>query len=302
VPNKERERYHPAPVMSPSQTANSTDGAIDELIAQLELEALDRDLYIATPTLGTGRLFGGLVAAMSVVAAGRTVEDDRHLHSLHAYFLRGGLHDVPIRFAVDRIRDGRSFVTRRVVALQGGEAIFNLSASFVRPEEGISHQDPGPEAPGPEGLPDWEELRVSQRGGIVWPHTRPIEVLTCDTAEFSQREGPLSATRRMWMRPRGALPDDSLLHAAALVYASDRTLLGTAVRPHEAELGQTQNASLDHSVWLHRIPRFDDWVLFATESPVAHSARALIHGAMYTQDGTRIASVTQEGLIRKARN
>jgi acyl-CoA thioesterase-2 len=276
---------------------------IDELVQQLDLEQLDRDLYMVTPRLGKGRLFGGLVAAMSVVAAGRSVGDGLHLHSLHAYFLRGGRLDVPIRFSVDRIRDGRSFVTRRVVALQGGEAIFNLSASFVRPEEGIAHQEAMPDAPEPEGLHDWEELRVEQRGGPSWPHARPIQVVACDPSEFLA-EGSDEARlprRQVWLRPRGVLPDDRLLHAAALVYASDRTLLGTAARPHEAEIGSMMTASLDHAVWLHHIPRFDDWVLFTTRSPIANAARGLIYGEMHTRDGTQIASVCQEGLIRKRR-
>lgn len=274
---------------------------IDDLLAQLDLEPLDRDLFIVTPTLGEGRLFGGLVAAMSVIAAGRTVaQDDRHLHSLHSYFLRGGQHDVPIQFAVDRIRDGRSFTTRRVVALQGGAAIFNLSASFVRPEPGIEHQDTMPDVPGPEALPDWEELRTKRLGLPASSHGRPVEVRSCSEVEFDpEQTGP--PTRHVWMRPRGDIPEDPLLHAAVLVYASDRTLLSTASRPHEKGWGSFLHASLDHSVWLHRPPRFDDWVLFATHSPVAHAARGLIHAAMYRRDGVCIASVTQEGLIRTPR-
>jgi acyl-CoA thioesterase-2 len=274
---------------------------VDELLEQLDLESLDRDLYIASPTPGSGRLFGGLVAAMSVVAGGRTVEKGRDLHSLHGYFLRGGNHGAPIRFAVDRIRDGRTFTTRRVVALQGGEAIFNLSASFARPEKGISHQDPMPPAPAPEGLPDWEELRKERLRVPIYPHSRPVQVVACNEREFLPGECPGPAERQVWLRPRGPLPDDPLIHAAVLVYASDRTLLSTAARPHEKIPERSLYASLDHALWLHRAPRFDDWVLYAVNSPVAHAARGLIHGAMFKRDGTRIASVTQEGLVRVPR-
>jgi acyl-CoA thioesterase-2 len=255
-------------------------------------------MFIGQSGKGEGALFGGFVAAQAVVAAGRTVVD-RALHSLHGYFLRRGAHGVPIRFVVDRVRDGRTFSTRTVVAHQAGEPIFTLSANFTAPEEGIAHQDPMPPgAPDPHGLPDWEDLRAVLLGD---PSKRrpdgPIEVRVCDP-DSPDPAVQLPARRRVWLRPRGTLPDDPLLHAAVLVFASDRTLLRTAARPHGLTWRLRTGASLDHAVWLHRPAHFDDWLLYVSESPVAYAARALLLGAMYRRDGTRIASVAQEGLLR----
>jgi acyl-CoA thioesterase-2 len=272
---------------------------VDELLRNLDLEPLDADLFLGDPGRGQGRLFGGMVAAQAVIAAGRSVDPDRRLHSLHGYFLRPGRHDVPLRFVVRRIRDGRTFTTRHVTAHQAGEAIFDLSASFTLAEQGLAHQDPMPEAPGPEGLPDWEEERARVLGD---PSARrldtPIEVRLAD--------GPLSedkrpARQRNWMRVRGRLPDDPLVHTAMLVYATDRTLLGTGARPHGLPWGKRMSASLDHAVWIHHQPILDGWLLYTSESPIAQDGRAMIFGAIYTPDGTRIASVAQEGLIRLAR-
>jgi len=275
-------------------------GPVKKLVSLLDLEEVDRDFYLGDPGRGEGRLFGGLVAAQSVVAACRTLPDpgERPLHSLHAYFLRPGRYGVPIRFVVDRIRDGRTFTTRRVVAHQAGEAIFNLSASFARPEEGLSHQAPMPEAPGPEGLPTWHDLRTRARGEEPYPDRNPVEVRVCDPREF-EPNAEKSHSRMVWLRLRGPLPDDPVTHAAALVYASDRTLLSTALRPARIVPGSHHiGASLDHNMWFHHPPRFDDWILYVSESPIAHAARGLILGAMYTPDGTQIASAVQEGLIR----
>jgi len=272
------------------------------LLARLDLEPLDRDLHLGEPEPGgDGPLFGGFVASQATVAAGRSVAQG-FLHSLHGYFLRPGRHDLPIRYAVDRIRDGRTFTTRRVVAHQGGEAIFNLSASFAVPEEGISHQNPMPDAPPPESAPDWEDERARILGDAT--RRRPdgaVEVRVCDPDD-PDPSVKLAPRRRVWMRPRGVLPDDPLVHAAVLVYATDRTLLGTAARPHGLPWGHRIGASLDHAVWLHHPPRFDDWLLYASESPVAHAARGLIFGAMYATDARCVASVAQEGLIRIPRS
>jgi len=269
-----------------------------DLLQRLDLEALDRDLYLGEPEPGgDGPLFGGFVASQAAVAAGRSVAAG-FLHSLHAYFLRPGRHDRPIRYVVHRIRDGRTFTTRRVVAYQGGEAIFNLSASFARPEEGIAHQSPMPEAPPPESVPDWED----ERARILGDRARrrpdgPVEVRVCDPDDPTPGV-PLPPSRRVWMRPRGPLPSAPSIHAALLVYATDRTLLGTAARPHGLPWGRRIGASLDHAVWLHHPPRFEDWILFVSDSPVAHAARGLIFGAMYDLEGRRIVSVAKEGLIR----
>jgi acyl-CoA thioesterase-2 len=269
---------------------------LDGLLALLELQPLDRDLFLAETPQGEGRLFGGLVAAQAVRAASLTVERG-DLHSLHAYFLRPGAHGGPIRFVVHRIRDGRTFTTRRVVAHQAGEAILGLESSFARPEpSGISHQDPAPEAPEPELVPDWERLRAEmlRQPGAVRP--QPVEVRTCDPDDPEGKPQP--PEKRVWMRPVGPLPEDRRIHEALLVYASDRTLLSTASRPHGLPWGKRMVASLDHAMWLHRPARFDDWVLYASRSPVAAAARGLVFGGMYDRTGTRIASVAQEGLIR----
>jgi acyl-CoA thioesterase-2 len=273
---------------------------LDRLLRLLDLDQLDRDMFVGDPGAGERRLFGGHVAAQAIVAAHRTVEDGA-LHSLHAYFLRPGRYDVPIRYVVYRIRDGRTFTTRDVVAYQAGEAIFNVSCSFVRPEEGVSHQGPMPDAPPPEGLPPWEFMRLGRgQRQPSWWRNNAIELLACDPWEKQWPDGV--PRRRVWMRVKGHVPDDPAMHAALLTYASDRGLIATARNAH---IGASREgiaaASLDHAVWFHRPPRFDGWVLFTSESPVAHAARALIFGEMYTRDGTRIASVVQEGLIRVPR-
>lgn len=280
--------------------SESTD-PVAILLQCLELEPLDRDLFLGDPGPGQGRLFGGMVAAQCVMAAGRTVEEDRGLHSLHAYFLRPGRHDVPLRLVVHRIRDGRSFTTRRVVAHQNGEAIFNLSASFAVPEEGISHQDPMPAAPAPEECEDWEEHRARAFGHASVLEPSAVEVRLVDPIDIANPT-PAEPQQRSWMRLRAPLPEDPLLHTAALVYATDRTLLGTAARPHAIPWKQRMAASLDHCVWIHRPVVLDDgWILYASESPAAFAARGLIFGGLYTRDGERVASVAQEALIRRAR-
>src|SRR5262245_35961842 len=271
------------------------EGPLRRLLGLLSLEQLDADLYLAETPKGEGRLFGGLVAAQAVTAASATVAHG-DLHSLHAYFLRPGAHGVPIRFVVHRIRDGRTFTTRRVVAHQGGEAILGLESSFTQPETGISHQDPAPAAEPPEGLPDWELLRAKMLHQPEAVRPQPIEVRACDPDDPDGKRQP--PVKRVWMRPVGPVPEDRRVHEALLVYASDRTLLSTASRPHGLPWGKRMVASLDHAMWLHRPARFDDWVLYASHSPVAHAARGLVFGAMYDQAGVRIASVAQEGLIR----
>jgi len=275
------------------------DSPLERLLELLTLERLDADLYLAETPAGEGRLFGGLVAAQAVMAASATVPRG-DLHSLHAYFLRPGAHQVPIRFVVHRIRDGKTFTTRRVVAHQGGEAILGLESSFTLPETGISHQDAMPEAPAPEDVPDWEQLRAAMLHQPEALRPQPIEVRACDPDDPEGRPQP--AAKRVWMRPLGPVPADPRLHEALLVYASDRTLLSTASRPHGLPWGKRMAASLDHAMWLHRPARFDDWVLYASKSPVAHAARGLVFGAMYDRRGMRIASVAQEGLIRIPRN
>jgi len=274
---------------------DTSSTALDRLLRRLDLQQQGRDVFAGDPGQGDGSLFGGLVAAQSLIAAGRTVPAGA-LHSLHSYFLRPGRHGIPIRFSVDRVRDGRTFTTRQVAAQQASEIIFSLSVSFAKPEAGFSHQDRMPEAPEPETLPEWEDLRAALLRTARRPDG-PIEVRVCDP-DSADPKVKLPPRRRVWMRPRGSLPEDPLLHAAMLVFASDRTLIRTAARPHGLTWHLRTVASLDHAVWFHRPARFDGWVLYVSESPVAHAARALILGAMYSRDGTRIVSVAQEGLLR----
>ncbi|HKK52628.1 MAG TPA: acyl-CoA thioesterase domain-containing protein [Myxococcota bacterium] len=292
-----------------SRTGSRT--RIDDLCDRLSLEPLDRDLFLADPGPGSGRLFGGLVAAQAVRAALATVVGDPEssapprlplLHSIHAYFLRPGRYARPIRFVVDRIRDGRTFTTRRVVAHQGGEAIFNMAASFAQPEEGISHQRSMPAMPSPDGLEEWSTLRARALGDPEPEHFEsPIEIRVIDPSEF-ESEAPREPERHLWIRPRGVLPDDPALHLATLVYATDRTLLSTALRAYGRFPGRIgMGASLDHAVWLHHPIRFDDWLLYSTVSPISHAARGLIFGSIYRRDGVQLASVAQEALIRMKR-
>jgi acyl-CoA thioesterase-2 len=275
---------------------------LDRLLRLLNLERLDDDLFLGDPGKGPGRLFGGLVTAQCVVAAYRTV-DEGSIHSLHAYYLRPGSYDKPIRYVNYRIRDGRTFTTRDVVAYQGGEAIFQMSCSFARPEEGITSQAAAPKAPGPDGLPDWEIVRPEnkQAADIVrrWRRERPVEMRFVAPDE-SDGDRP---HRQVWAKPRGELPEDESVHAGVIAYASDMGLISTARYAHGTPnvFDQSLNASLDHTVWFHRPPRFDDWLLFTSWSPIMHAARALIHGTMHDQQGRHVASVAQEGLLRSAR-
>jgi acyl-CoA thioesterase-2 len=287
--------------------SEAVDRRVAQLAKQLTLEAIDRDFYLGRPGRGEGRLFGGLVAGQSVVAACSTIDGyaGTPIHSLHAYFLRPGRYDVPIRYVVDRIRDGRTFMTRRVVAYQSGEAIFNLAASFARPEEGISHQFPMPEAPPPEDLPGWAEMRARARGEEAPEHDpNPIDSRIAQPEDYEPGAKP-SRQRMVWMRLRSPLPsDDPVLHAGALAYASDHTLLGTALRAAGILPGSVgyMGASLDHAMWFHRPPRFDQWLLYVSASDVSQAARGLIMGALFTRDGIQVASVAQEGLIRTLRS
>jgi acyl-CoA thioesterase-2 len=283
---------------------------IEKLCDRLILEPLDRDLFLADPGRGEGRLFGGLVAAQSVRAAIATIDDSNSndpsasslLHSIHAYFLRPGRYDLPIRFVVDRIRDGRTFTTRRVVAHQAGEAIFNMAASFARPEDGLSHQRPMPEVAPPDGLEEWSTLRARE-WGMPEPDRfdNPIEIRVLDPREFGD-DRPHEPVRQLWIRPRGVIPDDPSLHTAILVYATDRTLISTAVVEPGRVMGKdVMGASLDHAVWFHYPIRFDDWLLYTSVSPISHAARGLIFGSLYRRDGVQLASVAQEALIRVRR-
>ncbi len=279
---------------------------IEELLELLELEEIDLNIYRAhNESDRRRRLFGGQVAAQALTAAGRTVEDGRLAHSLHAYFLRPGDPAVPVLYNVDRIRDGRSFTTRRVVAIQRGRAIFNMSVSFHRDEPGYEHQVPMPDAPDPESLPTWQQ-RVEQMWDRIpedaraWvPHARPIDMRHVVVPTYLGGE-PSAGPNLAWMRIERKLADDPFLHQCLLTYASDISLLDNIVRPHgrSGGLGPLMMASLDHAMWFHQRLRMDDWLLYAQESPVATGARGFARGAIYSRDGRLVASVAQEGLMR----
>ena len=279
---------------------------LDDLINLLEIEPLEVNLFRGlSPDERVQRVFGGQVAAQALIAAGRTVESDRHVHSLHAYFLRPGDPRVPIIYNVDRIRDGHSFTTRRVVAIQHGKAIFNLSASFQIVEEGPEHQYDMPTVAPPESLPTFLERvepykeRFSPEMWEWLQRERPIESRSCEVPRWID-PNPRPAEQHVWIRANGTLPDDPLLHACVVAYASDLTLLDTAVMPHQINYTDEtfQVASLDHAMWFHRPFRADEWLLYHQKSPFAGGARGIAEGFIYTQDGQLCVTVIQEGLMR----
>ena len=283
------------------------DTPLDELVALLDLERIEVDIFRGRQAKeALQRVFGGQVAGQALVAAGRTVPSDRPVHSLHAYFLRPGDPSVPIVYEVDRIRDGRSFTTRRVVAVQHGKAIFNLSASFQVEEQGLEHSVTMPDVPGPDGLTTLSkrmERYAGEMGGwFVRP--RPIDVrYVGDPPRIAQETGQREARSRVWMRADGDLPDDPLLHVCAVAYASDMTLLDSTLMAHGRAwgTGDVIGASLDHAMWFHRPFRADAWWLYDQESPWTGGGRGLARGSIYTQDGRLAVSVVQEGLLRVPR-
>ncbi len=280
--------------------------ALDDLVQLLDLEAIEVNLFRGTsPDENRQRVFGGQVAGQALVAAARTVEPDRHVHSLHAYFLRPGDPLVPILYEVDRIRDGRSFTTRRVVAIQHGRAIFNLQASFHTTEPGLQHQTEVPgDVPAPESLPDFKTLMepYKDRIGDWYDRPRPIDLRYIDRPPMN-RVGNPSDQQRVWIRADGTLPDDPVLHACIVTYASDMTLLDTTLLPFGLEWphAQIQMASLDHAMWFHRPFRADGWLLYSQRALSSSSARGLAGGSIFTQDGHLAINVVQEGLIRNTR-
>ena len=245
------------------------------------------------------RVFGGQVAAQALVAAGRTVEHGR-VHSLHAYFLRPGDPLAPILYEVDRIRDGNSFTTRRVVAIQHGQAIFNLACSFHSDEEGLEHQDEGPERPEPESIAPLSNVPLDRPVGA------PLAYLDANGLDLRFVDGPpwesseARSREQLWFKSREALASEPLLHAAIATFASDLTLVGTILRRHGLSPWTVHyfGASLDHCMWFHRPFRADEWLFYDQASPAAYGARGLSIGGLYQQDGTRVATVAQEGLVR----
>ncbi|HLL67684.1 MAG TPA: acyl-CoA thioesterase II [Micromonosporaceae bacterium] len=280
--------------------------AVDALVALLDLQPLDSDRFLGTsPPGGPQRVFGGQVAGQALVAAARTVDPARQVHSLHGYFVRPGDPSEPIEYAVERIRDGRSFSVRRSVAYQHGKPIFFLSASFQRPEEGLDHHAPAPlHVPPPDEVPTMEDRleRYPERLGIWALIPRPLDVRYVGEPGWVRAGGrPAENSQRVWMRFDGKLPDEPLLHACALAFASDLTLLDSVLAVHGEVWGPGGfvGASLDHAVWFHRPMRADEWFLYDCWSPSASGGRGLATGRMFTLDGHHVATVVQEGLLRR---
>ena len=265
--------------------------ALQALVAQLRLEQLEHNLFRGSSSdIGAPAVFGGQVLGQALMAAARTVPQHA-AHSLHGYFLRPGDKAAPIVYDVDRIRDGASFTTRRVVAIQHGEPIFHMSASFHRREEGVSHAPAMPEVPAPE--------QTRPREAALRAVDEVFDLRFVDPRDPATA-GPRPAVNRAWLRTAEALPDDPVLHQALLAYVSDYSLLGVAMQPHGLHFKQpgVQGVSLDHAMWFHRDFRCDDWLLYDTESPSAAHARGFCRGSLFSRDGRLVASVAQEGLIR----
>ncbi|MGV2102141.1 acyl-CoA thioesterase II [Rhizobium sp. 21-4511-3d] len=281
--------------------------AMETLLATLDLEPIEIDIFRGrSPQVGWQRVFGGQVIGQALMAAQRTIEAGRIVHSLHAYFMRPGDPSVAIIYQVERIRDGSSFNTRRVVAIQHGKAIFALSCSFQIEEPGFDHQAAMPDVPPPEKLLGEQQIKdqyLAHAPAAIrkyWERERPIEIRPVSLKHYFSNE-KLEPRQDVWVRATGPVPDDRLYQAAVLAYLSDMTLLDTSLYAHGTSIfDQTlQVASLDHSMWFHRPDKLDDWLLYTQDSPSASGARGLTRGSLFTRSGVLIASVAQEGLIRK---
>ena len=288
---------------------SAATSAVQDLLNLLDLERLDVDLFRgSSPQVGWQRVFGGQVIGQALVAAVRTVEPSRPPHSMHAYFLLPGDPKVPIIYDVDRIRDGKSFTTRRVTARQHGHPIFSMLVSFHTDEEGLDHQAKMPDVPGPDSLPSEAEVREKVLPTMPDPvrkyyeRERPIELRPVEFGRYLGKKIP-DGKFHVWMKTTGKLPDDPAIHRAVLAYTSDMGLLDTALVPHGRTLFEKDfmAASLDHALWLHRPFRADEWLLYAQDSPNLHGSRGFARGLVFKQDGTLVASVAQEGLVRVRR-
>lgn len=286
---------------------------VDALVRLLTVEPVGTDRFAGRPQNGgVGRVFGGQVIAQGLQAAQASAPEGMEAHSLHAYFLRGGEEGPAIDYAIARDFDGRTFANRRVVASQGDKPILNLTASFQRPEAGLEHDDYAmPDLPDPEELAsDMEQRRkfiaemgeVSEAQRALMLRPRPIEMRTVDKLHWMNAE-PKPPRARSWFRTVAPLPDDPAIHRAVIAYASDYTLLGTSALPHGLSWarGELQGASLDHAIWFHRPARADEWLLYATESPWSGGGRGMNHGRIYNRAGQLVASVAQEGMMRRRR-
>jgi len=282
--------------------------ALDDVVRLLDLEQVEFDIFRGQSPAGERRqrVFGGQVAGQALVAAARTVPTDRQVHSLHAYFIRPGDPTVPLVYIVDRVRDGRSFSTRRVTTVQHGKTIFTLSASFHLPESGFEHSDAMPVVPAADQIePTADRLRrLYGRTVEEYVRSNPIDIRYVGPlpAEAAKDPSLISSRSVVWLRANGELPDDPLLHVCLMTYASDMTLLDTVLLAHGAWWGESvsNGASLDHAMWFHRPFRIDRWLLFVQDSPTASGARGLARGEVYTEAGDLVVSVVQEGLLRRS--
>ncbi len=281
-------------------------GGLPDLLRQFELERLEVNLFRGeSRDIGSPQVFGGQVLGQALTAAYATVVEGREVHSLHAYFLRRGDFNRPIVYQVDRSRDGHSFSSRRVIAIQNGEPIFTFSSSFHVAEPGLDHSSTMPPVPAPETLPDWsrpsaevaERLPEKMRRFLV--RERPFELRPVEPIDYIDPR-PAPPVQHLWLRAGGKLPDDTRLHRCLLAYISDFNLLSTATRPHATDFsndGLTM-ASIDHAMWFHRDFRVDEWLLYSMDSPSASGARGFARGSLYDREGRLVASTAQEGLLR----
>ena len=283
--------------------------AVQDLLTVLDLEPLEVNLFRGrSPQVGWQRVFGGQVIGQALVAATRTV-DGRPPHSMHAYFLLAGDPKVPIVYEVDRIREGKSFTTRRVVAIQHGQAIFSMSVSFHADEDGLEHQVAMPSVPKPDALPDDMEIKqkilpqLPESVRRYYERERPIELRPVEFGRYIGKPAS-DGSFNVWIRTTGRLPDDPAIHRCVLAYASDLTLLDSALIPHNRSVfdRDIMAASLDHALWFHRPFRADEWLLYSQDSPNLHGARGFARGLIFAADGTLVASVAQEGLLRLRRS
>ena len=290
--------------------STAPQSALDALLATLNLERLEDNLFLgARGNEGWQRVFGGQVLGQALMAAARTVDVDRSVHSLHGYFLLAGDPSRPIVYDVERIRDGGSFTTRRVKAIQHGRPIFSMSSSFHKAEPGFDHQSDMPKVPPPEELPNPKDLinglidALPQSMRSYWSRERPVDMRVVDVSRYLTRDRKVPL-QHIWIRANGKLPDDPAIHQAVLAYASDFTLLDTALIAHGKLLfdADVQLASLDHALWYHRPFHADEWLLYVQDSPNAYGARGFCRGSIYTREGELIASVVQEGLMRQRRS
>jgi len=296
-------------MMDSIATATSPEDALQHVLAVLDLQAgtgTDADTFLGTSYRPPwGRIFGGQVLAQSLVAATRTVDRSRPVHSLHAYFLRAGDPALPITFDVERLRDGRSFSARRTQAIQRGKPILSMISSFQEPSDGLDHQVEMPDVPGPDELPTLEE----QFGHLANPRiqqtllSRPVDIRHVNGPLYLKPGPEPVGHQAIWFRAAGKLGDDPLLHTALLTFASDYTLLESVLRRHGLSWGNPgmKTASLDHAMWFHRWARADEWLLYAQESPSASGARGMGMGRIFTADGVLVASTAQEGMMRLPR-